>query len=527
MAQMLDDILARLSNLPEADRKAVIADAMAATNGMLFVPNVGPQTMAYFSEADEMFFGGSPGCGKSALLCGLALTDHKKTLLLRREYPQVKGLIDEVKRIVGNKDGYNGQDKIWRNLPGGREIEFGSCQHEDDKENYQGRAHDLKGFDEITHFTESMYRYIIGWNRSTEKGQRCRVVCTGNPPTSATGLWVIKYWGPWLDKNHSNPAKPGEIRWFTTIDGKDTEVDGRGPFEIDGREVYARSRTYIPGKLEDNPDLAETGYASVIEAMPEPMRTMMREARFDLSVSDDPWQVIPSAWVHAAQERWTQYAPQGIPMCAIAADVAQGGKDNNVIATRYDGWYAPLEIIPGVLTPLGKDVAGILVARRRDNATVIIDCGGGYGGSAYKTLKDNHIEVVAYKGSEGTDLRTEDRLLSFKNVRTAAYWKLREALDPDQPGGSHISLPPSTKLVAHLTAATYEVIGTKIVMMSKEDVTDKLGESPDEGDAVAMCWWQGARMNSMNGGWSGVKSGRKPNIVLGRDNIRRNHGRQS
>src|SRR6478752_6567613 len=53
------------------------------------------------------------------------------------------------------------------------------------------------------------------------------------------------YWGPWLDRTHPNPAKPGELRWFTTINGEDREVDGPGPHMIDGQPVMARSRTFI------------------------------------------------------------------------------------------------------------------------------------------------------------------------------------------------------------------------------------------------------------------------------------------
>ena len=83
-------------------------------------------------------------------------------------------------------------------------------------------------------------------------------------------------WGPWLDKAHPNPAKPGELRWFTTIDGEDTEVDGRGPHIINGEEVFARSRTFIPSRLEDNPDLMESGYAATLEALPKELRERLR-----------------------------------------------------------------------------------------------------------------------------------------------------------------------------------------------------------------------------------------------------------
>jgi hypothetical protein len=269
----LTKILGRLGALPDKDRNEVKVAALEATKGRYFVPNIGPQTDAYFSQADELFYGGGAGGGKSALLCcGLATEEHKKAIIFRREYPQIKGLVDEVRRQIRTRAGYNAQNKLWR-LPNGNQLEFGSVQHEYDKEKYQGRAHDLKGFDEITHFTESQYRFLIAWNRTTVPGQRCRVVATGNPPISAEGAWVIKYWGPWLDPTHPHPAKPGELRRFAVIDGSDKEVDRDHP--------NARSRTFIPARLEDNPDLLKTGYAAVIEGMPEPLRTMMREGRFD------------------------------------------------------------------------------------------------------------------------------------------------------------------------------------------------------------------------------------------------------
>ena len=59
----------------------------------------------------------------------------------------------------------------------------------------------------LTQFTETQFRYLIAWNRSVDSNQRCRVVCTGNPPTEAEGQWVIDYWGPWLDEHHPNPAE--------------------------------------------------------------------------------------------------------------------------------------------------------------------------------------------------------------------------------------------------------------------------------------------------------------------------------
>jgi hypothetical protein len=40
-------------------------------------------------------------------------------------------------------------------------------------------------------------------------------------------------------RQHPNPAKPGELRWVTTIGGKDVWVDGPEPFVIfKGEPLY-------------------------------------------------------------------------------------------------------------------------------------------------------------------------------------------------------------------------------------------------------------------------------------------------
>jgi hypothetical protein len=66
----------------------------------------------------------------------------------------------------------------------------------------------------------TQYRFIIGWNRTDDPRQRCRVVAAGNPPTTPEGRWVVEEWAPWLDGNHPDPAAPGELRWYTYLDGE-------------------------------------------------------------------------------------------------------------------------------------------------------------------------------------------------------------------------------------------------------------------------------------------------------------------
>jgi len=369
-------------------------------------------------------------------------------------------------------------------------------------------------FDEVSDFLESQYEFIIAWNRTTTKGQRCRVVSTGNPPTTAEGLWVVRRWAAWLDPSHHNPAKSGELRWFTRDEeGKEIEVEGRGPHIIGEREVFAKSRTFIRAGLSDNPDLALDGqYEAMLSQLPKELRDAYRDGKFDVALKDGAFQTIPTNWIRAAQARWTEKPPEGVPMCAIGVDVAQGGEDNTVLAPRHDGWYAPFITIPGKLTPDGKSVAGLVVANRRDNAKVIIDMGGGYGGAAYEHMKDNNIEVKGYKGAEGYSGRTSDRQLKLYNTRSAAYWKFREALDPSQPGGSTIMLPDDPEMVADLTAPTYAVTRQGIQVEPKKDVVKRLGRSPDIGDAVVMAWWDGLKGANIQGGFK--KRNTAPVVVM-------------
>lgn len=504
----LDDILRSLSALPDAEKQAVIETAEKATAGLNFLPNPGPQTEAYFSEADETFYGGAAGGGKSALICGLAVDVFSHSHLFRRESTQLRGLIEETKRIVGHSEGLNNQDKVWR-LPNGHAIEFAGVKDEDDKEKWQGRAAPFKAFDEITQFTESQYRYIIGWNRSST-GERCRVLATGNPPTTAEGAWVIKYWGPWLDPTYPDPAKPGEIRYFTTIDGKDHEVDADyvGP-----KGEKPRSRTFILSRLEDNPDLMDTGYSAVIEGMPEPLRTMMREGRFDIGQQDDEWQVVPSDWIRQAQARWKPDGYSGLKMTAISADVAQGGIDETTISPRYGAWFAPLIAKKGSETPDGPSVAGLISIHRRDGAVVVVDVGGGYGGGAVSYLKDNQIPVAGFNGANASNAKTRDRTLGFRNKRAETWWRFREALDPSMEGGSPVALPPDPMLVADLTAPRWRLTPNGILIEEKAEIKKRIGRSPDRGDAVVMCWSEGEALAEKK--LRGTALGRAPVVKLG------------
>lgn len=505
----LDELFTKIKGLPQKELMKLIRETENHPKWgkkRLWVPNAGGQTLALKSPADELFFGGRPGGGKSALLIGTAISDHTNSIIFRKEYQQIKGLEQEAQKVLGSREGYNAQDHIWR-IPGTSKImEFGSVPNEADVERFQGRAHDLKGFDEICHFSKTKYKYLTLWLRSTDPAQRCRIIAAGNPPTSAEGLWVIEYWGPWLDPNFPDPAQPGELRW-PVIASDDSEAEiffatleeaiehaktlREPPVDENGKILPPRSRTFIPGYLEENPDLAKSGYKSVLAYASKDLKNLAA-GTFDVQFQDHPLQVIPTAWIVAAQARWEDKAPARVPMGVIGIDVAAGGPDCSVISRRHDWWFAPLIVIPGKDTPLPSDISSQIMRIRRDAAEIVVDCGGGYGGTVVNDLLvNNGIEAVKHLGNGQARGRSACRTYSFFNRRAEVWWRFREALDPERDGGSLVALPPDTALKADLTAPRFEMSTRGIKIEDKGQLKKRLGRSPDRGDAVVICWSEG------------------------------------
>lgn len=450
-----------------------------------------PQQLAYDSPADELFYGGAAGGGKTDLLVGTALTRHHRSIIFRREFRQLAAIEERAASILGSRRGYNGTTRIWRlarlgGLPPRRIMRFGACQHPGDETAYQGQPHDLIGFDEIAHFQEPQYRFLVGWNRTAMPGQRCRVIAAGNPPTNSEGDWVIQYWGPWLDETHPRPARPGELRWYAVIGGKDEEREDGAPFDWRGETIRPRSRTFIPSRIEDNPYLMETGYKATLQALPEPLRSRMLKGSFAAGREEDPWQVVPTEWVTAAQARWKARTRPKTPMTTLGLDPARGGRDETVAIPRHDDWFGEVVARPGAETPDGPSVAALAVSSLRDGACVVVD-GIGVGASVYDHLAGAGVPCMAFIGSERSHGRDRTGTLGFVNKRAEWWWRMREALDPAY--GEAICLPPDPKLRADLCAPRWKVTPRGIRIESKEEIAARIGRSPDRGDAAiyALC----------------------------------------
>lgn len=477
-------------------------DWLVTTGLPIWSPLPGPQTLAYLSEADIVGFGGAAGGGKTDLACGTALTRHRETMILRPVGSELIAVRRRLEEIIGDDEGYNGRDNTWR--VDDRVIDFGALPNTGDETKYQGRPHDLLVFDEAANFLEKPVRFLMAWNRTTIPGQRCQTLMTFNPPTSAEGRWVIPFFGPWLDRTHPAPAEPGELRWFVTVtdqqgNSHDIEVtDNRPRIQVAPRIVTtdfdpARvdpmlimtplSRTFIPSRVTDNPYLMGTSYMATLQALPEPLRSQMLYGDFTAGMEDDAMQLIPTAWVEAAQKRWTPRAPKG-RMQSMGIDVARGGKDNTIISTRHEGmWFDELKAYPGTASPDGQAVTAMALAQWRDRSPIHVDVLG-VGSSPYDFLKDVVPQCMGVNVAEGSVAKDRSGVLTFKNLRSELWWRMREALDPVHDTG--IALPPDARLLADLTAPRWKPQGYKVLVEDRDSIIDRIGRSPDYASAVIL-----------------------------------------
>lgn len=456
-----------------------------------------PQQAAVESPADELAFGGGSGGGKSYLMLGLAVTQHRRTTIYRREFAQFRdagGLWQQSIELIGIRG--VPAHFAWRELPGDRQIAFRAAGHLPQHWLRQkGKASDLIGFDELTEIPSDAYRFLIGWLRSGIPGQRQRVVATFNPPLTAAGQWVLEYWGPWLLRSHPRPAKPGELRWYVEGDqGESLEVDGPtsgsarpDPVLVSGRRLTPRSRTFLPSTVEDNPYYLRTGYADVLDAMPNAIRALVRTGDFAAAIPDDRRQVIPTAWVEAAQARWTPDGGERWPLSQIGVDPAWGGEDEFAIALRRGPWLAPLKTYPGAAVAngiVGAELIWSAVGSRE--VPVQIDAIGGGLSCVDQCTTAYRMLVVPLIGSERTDETTRAAdpraRIRFANRRAKWYWRMRELLDPSNT--ERYALPPDPVLKADLTAVRWTMTTRGLAIEEKDLVRQRLGRSPDRGEAA-------------------------------------------
>lgn len=220
-------------------------------------PQPGPQTDFLSTPADIAIYGGAAGGGKSYALLLEPLRHYGNpkfgAVIFRRNTTQVRnegGLWDESISLYGGLGAHPKEATLEWIFPSGARLKFAHLEHEKSVFDWQGSQIPLIGFDELTHFSEKQFFYMLSRNRSAS-GVAGYVRATCNPDVDS---WVRKLIDWWLDGD-GYPIKElaGVLRWF--IRQGDALIWGDSREELVqryGDEVLPKSLTFIPANIHDN-----------------------------------------------------------------------------------------------------------------------------------------------------------------------------------------------------------------------------------------------------------------------------------
>jgi hypothetical protein len=204
--------------------------------------------------------------------------------------------------------------------------------------------------------------------------------------------------------------------------------------------------------------------------------------------ASDEDSVIPLAWLEAAIERWHDWDRAGRPEIGApgarwtGVDVGRGG-DETIFAGR-DQHVVTLEA-----GDRSRDTMKTAARASAREGRAIIDVTG-IGAGVFDRMREAGARPLGYAGAGKAPTRDRSGKYGFTNVRSAAYYHLRELLDPSYD--PVICLPPNELMISDLTTPRWEItsgVPPKIKVEPKEEVVKRLGRSPDRGDSVVMVMW--------------------------------------
>ena len=321
-------------------------------------PQKGPQMQFLSSSADIVIYGGAAGGGKTY---GLLLTPlrHKNVpgfgcTIFRKNYKQIfsqGGLWDESRSmyaaIKGSSPRISAGEWQFFNDEGAltSKITFAHIDGPNELDSWQGSQICEIGFDELTHFDEKVFFYMLSRNRST-CGVAPFVRATCNPDADS---WVAKFIAWWIDQStgYPIPERSGKIRYFIRRDEVVTWADSREElwerFNLTTPEERAepRSCTFIMSTLYDNQALLKVNpqYLANLKALPQIERERLLHGNWKIKAAaglyfkrtqvGDFIQVVPDdvlKWVRCWDLAATAEGEGGEP--AYTAGVLMGKRKN-------------------------------------------------------------------------------------------------------------------------------------------------------------------------------------------------------
>ena len=240
-------------------------------------PTIRQKLFIDLDKEKEVFYGGAAGGGKSSCLLMEALkyvhVTKYSALILRRTYADLAkpgAIMDRSKEwLKGTNARWNEQKKEWT-FPSGAKLTFGYLDTENDKYQYQGAEFQFIGFDELTQFTESQYRYLFSRLRRLSTSDIPIKMRSASNPGGIGGKWVYERFVP---ENFTPDDAVEEKVWIK--EGVDEETGKILP------------RYFVPARLDDNPHLDRDEYELSLSELDTVTRAQLRRGDWQIQVRGD------------------------------------------------------------------------------------------------------------------------------------------------------------------------------------------------------------------------------------------------
>lgn len=382
--------------------------------------------------AMEALYGGAAGGGKSDALLMAALqyvnVPGYAALLLRRTYADLAlpgALMDRAAEwLQGTAGKWSEKEKTWT-FPSGATVTFGYLETENDKYRYQSAEFQFIGFDELTQFTETQYRYMFS---------RLRRLKGADVPLRM--------------RSASNPGGVGH-EWV-----KRRFID----------EGKSHGRPFVPAKLEDNPHLDIEEYEQSLAKLDPVTRAQLRDGSWTARCAG---KLFKREWFEIVEQ-----APANLRMVRywdLAATEPKPGKDPDwTSGTKMgvkDGVFYICDVRRTRSTPLGVE-ALVKQTADLDGKAVEIQMEQEPGSSGVNTIDHYARRVLLgfnFRGKKTTgskELRAAPLSAAAEagNVKLVRGSWIGDFLDEFEsfPGGAHDDMVDSTS-GAHEALAKPEI----------------------------------------------------------------------
>ena len=134
------------------------------------------QVLFHNATADEILYGGAAGGGKSEAIMWDAVQkclsyENVRVSIFRRTYPELEKsiILNFLRKVPVDIMTYSKQQHRALFNSTGSFLEFNHCQFEQDVFKFQSAEYDFMYFDELTHFTEFIYKYLLSRLRTTKE----------------------------------------------------------------------------------------------------------------------------------------------------------------------------------------------------------------------------------------------------------------------------------------------------------------------------------------------------------------------